>query len=205
MNPELNHFGALAPPDPTGIASMTREQAGEFLAARKAAYDLSQRPTVTATTPPAVAAHHKLAELERNPAFRAKLLSGDAAATAEYRRLNEAVSDPAAQADFALAGLKPTNHVDATPGAMGMREQIEAVKDLRSMGWSDAAIREAISGEDAATRKAFSPEIIARAKTMRADRMSDPEWQRQLFAGNQAVARESQYLSVIIGSEVVEL
>jgi hypothetical protein len=104
-----------------------------------------------------------------------------------------------------MAGLKPTNHVDATPGALGMREQIEAVKDFRSMGWSDAAIREAINGEDTATRKAFSPETIARAKTMRADRMSDPEWRRQLLAGNQAVARESQYLSVVIGSEAPDL
>jgi len=188
------------PADP--ILSMTNAQATAELEKRTIEYREANRPVITGTTPPAVAAHIKLNELSGDPATRAKLLSGDVDTVEAFRKLNATLSDPASQADLAMYGVRPDNHVNGIPGAMSLESQIDAVSDLRAAGWDDGTVRESLTGLDTRTGKPFDDVTIAKAKAMRNQLHGDPVWKKAYLAGERAQVRQSNYLSVIIGSEV---
>jgi len=189
------------PADP--ILSMTNAQATAELEKRTIEYREANRPVITGTTPPAVAAHIKLGEMQGDPATRAKLLSGDADTVAAFRKLNATLSDPASQADLALHGVRPADHVNGTPGAVPLESQIHAVNAWRANGWDEGTIREALTGLGTKTGQPPSAAVIAEAKALRARLHGDPVWKKAYLAGSRAEVLQSQYLSVIIGSEAV--
>ena len=189
------------PADP--ILAMSAKDATEALAALHTKYLESTKPAPSSV--PVVNDARRLNELTKDRDFGARLVRGDTEATAEFARLNASVSDPANMVDLALAGQLPRNHVDGVPGSMSMRDMAAAANDLRSRGWSEPAIREALDGNAAGTKAPYSPETIAQAKERRAERLSDPEWKQRWLKGGYTEVRESQMLSSIIAQAAVEL
>jgi hypothetical protein len=156
-----------------------------------------------APPPPAQDAKSKLDRAMADPEFAKKLFARDAATRREF----EALTKAAAESDGSdrLAAIVQGHDIPAPAGietvfngALSTRDTKTAVQWMKEAGIGDAAIAESILGVDVKTGKPYDAATIAQAKAMKAQRLSDPEWTKRLFAGGYTEKRELTLLSVIL-------
>jgi hypothetical protein len=153
---------------------MTAQQAGEKLAAMKAAYDAKSAPPADA---PATIAD-KLAD----PAFRDAYLAGATQQRTEIANLIAGKVDAAGTAaivDAALAGSLPTSGLLNSKNGISPQNLISAAQKFREIGVSDGALRELLTG--AKTDKATYDKV----ERLRTELLRDPEWKEKWLKGDE--------------------
>jgi hypothetical protein len=173
------------------INALTPDEATALLGQMTADHAAANRPP---TGTPAIEAHARLAELAADPEWSQKLLDSDADTRREFDRLTALVAS-GSDADLALAGIMPKNHIDYGPGA-SLRNQIETVPLLRQMGVNDESIRQLLEGSPVTKAE------HALAVQWRDQHMGDAEWRGKLLSGDYDARRELTLASIIMAAGV---
>jgi hypothetical protein len=183
-----------------GTFSLSPEAATAELARLTAEFGKQPQPAPdTGPTPAdrsaAVTARAQLEALKADPAFARRVLAGDAAASAQLNELTTAIAEGSGDADLALAGIHPDQHVDTGSGA-SLRDQIAAVQPLREAGIDDSVIRQVL--EDVPVSRAE----YAAAEQLQRQLMGNAEWRARILENDFEAKRQLQLLSVILASRI---
>ena len=135
----------------------------------------------------------RLALLGKDASWANAFAAGNPAARAEFKTLTALIAS-GKPADFALAGVRPLNHVDT--GEVSLSDLTEGVAALRERGVGDEAIAHLLHD------KPVSAEEVALAKAWRAQHFGDPDWTKRYLAGDVAARREATLSAMIIATEV---
>jgi hypothetical protein len=132
-----------------------------------------------------------------DPTIAAKLFAGDIDTMRRFTELTTAAANSDGRdrlAEMIVDGdatIPP--HVETVAnGELTASKKLDAIDWLREAGLGDGAVMEAFTGMVA------TPTEIARAKALKAQLTSDPEWVKALFAGGHEQRRQLTLLSVIL-------
>jgi hypothetical protein len=145
-----------------------------------------------------VEASARLAFLTKDPAWREKVLAGDAATRQEMDSLTKMVAegDPT---DGILAGVVPETMVEfQTPGVASYLEMAAAVPMLRNAGLRDEVIREILTDKKVGRREHEMTRLL------QAEKMGDAEWRQRLLSGDFVARRELTLMSTILSATIDE-
>jgi hypothetical protein len=140
-------------------------------------------------------ARAKLEALKADPEFGKRFLAGDAATRQAFDYLTAAIAAGGNEADLALAGVLPSNHVDGGDGAP-LRDMIAAVPELREAGIPDDVIRQVLEDRPVSSAERVMTEQLLRERT------GNAEWRQKLMSGDYAIKRENLLMSVILASRI---
>jgi hypothetical protein len=174
------------------ISAMTPAQATEALVAKAAAYHAPRGPSPPAGS--AVAARATLEGLSANPEWRDKYFGGDVEARRQFEELTERIANCNPTAET-LAGVRPGEFEVTVGNELNSRKRADAVAGLRSLGFDDATVVQAIDGAE------VGPHELAMAKQMKAMRLSDAAWIDRYMKGDLSARREMSLLNTILSSE----
>jgi hypothetical protein len=155
------------------------------------------QPADAATTlvnaDPVATANAQLTGLVNNKEWAAKFMAGDVEARKQFDGLTRTVAGAGDDTNAAIAGKATPPMIDAlVEGELPFHARSAVIEDLRASGLSDAAIAEALTGTVA------TPAEIEQAKLYQRMRHSDPEWVKNLLAGDWQARKEQLLLSVIL-------
>jgi hypothetical protein len=190
-------------------ANLAEEQGNHSARAAAASEALNKwsaamRPVPSAEPQDAIGASARLAHLQKDRAWRDRYFAGDQQARRELDQLTKTVSEADPYA-LAIAGHAPPDGVDENAGAVaGGREMVAAAAHLRSLGFSDGSIHEALSGklvddgtpltaEEMAAGAAGAERILQRAA-------KDPELRRRILSGDSLLNEQHTMLSAVIAA-----
>jgi hypothetical protein len=183
----------LRPLSPVDL--MTPQEAGAELA-RLTAEHHKQAP-VTDTPGNAIEALALKQAIINDAESRGLALSGNSAVTKELAKLDAQIAS-GSPVDFAMAGVVPEGHIDATEGGALLRDQVAAVPDLRDAGHTDEEIR-FLLGDGKVSGREYDA-----ARRLQSQRMANVDWRTKLLAGDHDTVLEFNRLSMILASEVDE-
>lgn len=141
------------------------------------------------------AAQARLAELQSQQEWTAKVLAGDPAALREFQAITERI---AAGDDETLPSVAAPGQKVLVDGQISRADAVQAFADLRAMGLNDETIAEVFNGS------VNSGEVVSLTHAHYLTRMSDKAWAGRLLAGGMAERKELALMSVILSGQVAE-
>ncbi|MCA1414474.1 hypothetical protein I6F30_25460 [Bradyrhizobium sp. NBAIM20] len=147
-------------------------------------------PEIPATSAEAAA---RLSALKADPGWREEYLGGNPRHAKEMRDLQAKIdSGGAPEVDMAMAGLLD----DAPFQSTGRLQMIGATEMFRDLGIRDEVIRETLTNREVTPQE---HEAVARLK---AERMRDQAWVKELLAGNGQHRRDLMLMDIVLTSPV---
>jgi hypothetical protein len=131
-----------------------------------------------------------LEHLQKDAGFRNKVLTGDAAANAEFNKLNE-MRASANATELAIAGYEPPSSVDENSGAVAEGATLVAGAAHLTENYGDIGVREILNGvlvaDDGKTPLSIeeAAKRVGRAENYLTQINRSAEFRRQLLSGNQ--------------------
>jgi hypothetical protein len=187
--------------DHTPIHELSPEQATARLAEMQRAYDARTASPAPPDKPSTAAeAKARLDHLVRDGEWSKKLDAGDADTHKEFHALTALAADlpPADRLDAALRGEVNPGLIETTDAdnPLTTRKLASTVEELREVGLSDDAIREAIHGgsNTAAIHRAVGE--------LKAKLFGDQEWVKKYLAGGAAERKQATLIAIILSGEV---
>jgi hypothetical protein len=169
-------------------------QGGRFILEPPATRTLEQPPPPPALAKPDTvsAADAQLAAMVNDPAFRTRLLAGDAAARREFFAAHEA-KDSGDKLDQLLdQSAEFPLFETVAPGQLPIRAQVEVVNDMRSLGISDGSIRQAFDGTP------VSKAEFAAVKLWKDTAMADRDFTARWLGGDLKAQREMTLANIVL-------
>jgi hypothetical protein len=149
----------------------------------------------------------KLRRLEADKGWRDRLDAGDSATRDEWKALIAAEAGADRSDDPRLDGIlsgetaTPPSFESLTSGQLSTASLIEAVRQMKELGISDAAIKDAVNGGK------ISRAEYDMVRRFQAERESDRSWVEKVHARwptGLAEKREHRLIHIALTSEVVE-
>jgi hypothetical protein len=151
--------------------------------------DQQQQPT----TPPANAteAQARLSALKNDQDWGGRLMSGDVAASKEFRDLTGIIAAGGDAVEQAIAGIVPGTVHDADQQRMA-----QAAVWMEERGLRAEVIRQTLTDYE------VSPQEVRAVKAWKAQKMRSPEFTKAFLAGEPEAVREILLADIVLSSPV---
>jgi hypothetical protein len=149
--------------------------------------DQQQQPT----TPPATEAQARLSALKNDQDWGGRLMSGDVAASKEFRDLTGIIAAGGDAVEQAIAGIVPGTVHDADQQRMA-----QAAVWMEERGLRAEVIRQTLTDYE------VSPQEVRAVKAWKAQKMRSPEFTKAFLAGEPEAVREILLADIVLSSPV---
>lgn len=150
---------------------------------------------------PASTARSQLDAMASDPGFAERFNSGDPAAKQAVAQALEARRDDGGSL---MATVSDNVHIEGAgeytigTSAVPDRTMQDAIAGFRALGLTDADAFEILNGRELATGRPWPPEVVARTRALRTQRLNDPDWVKRLNARGWQEQRELLLMSGIL-------